>query len=220
MSTASPELSEIVVAAQEIEFWRKACPSLRLSDLYQAPAPPADLSESELEGLARDLGQEGYFITRELIQASARAELLGLVDQVVARGLNPTWAMIFDPFWDTFARLGGLLEHLLGEDYRYVTGDYVFIVENTDQAAGWGKHRDLQFRRSMSRNAALKRWHGRQLVDELAGRGIIIRTRSMRGVAEEAPGAYKDVEVVAEATERAGLARRVALLRPMICIKG
>lgn len=152
MSTASPELSEIVVAAQEIEFWRKACPSLRLSDLYQAPAPPADLSESELEGLARDLGQEGYFITRELIQASARAELLGLVDQVVARGLNPTWAMIFDPFWDTFARLGGLLEHLLGEDYRYVTGDYVFIVENTDQAAGWGKHRDLQFRRSMSRN--------------------------------------------------------------------
>ncbi|MCM2328843.1 MAG: RtcB family protein [Lysobacter sp.] len=74
--------------------------------------------------------------------------------------------------------------------------------------------------RAMSRNAALRRWHGRELVDELAGRGIIIRTRSMRGAAEEAPGAYKDVEAVAEATERAGLARRVALLRPMICIKG
>lgn len=145
-------MSEIVAAAQEIEFWRKACPGLRLSDLYRPPPPPTDLSEAELEGLARDLGQEGYFITRELVQASARAELLGLVDQVVAQGLNPTWAMIFDSFWDTFARLGSLLDHLLGEDYRYVTGDYVFIVENTDQAAGWGKHRDLQFRRSMSRN--------------------------------------------------------------------
>jgi tRNA-splicing ligase RtcB len=74
--------------------------------------------------------------------------------------------------------------------------------------------------RAMSRHAALRRWHGRQLVDELAAQGILIRTRSMRGVAEEAPGAYKDVDRVAEATERAGLARRVALLRPRACVKG
>ena len=74
--------------------------------------------------------------------------------------------------------------------------------------------------RSMSRHAALRRWNGRALVDDLAAQGIIIRTRSMRGVAEEAPGAYKDVEAVAEATERAGLARRVALLRPLVCVKG
>lgn len=74
--------------------------------------------------------------------------------------------------------------------------------------------------RAMSRHQALRQWHGRQLVDELAARGILIRTRSMRGVAEEAPGAYKDVDLVAEATERAGLARRVAFLRPKVCIKG
>lgn len=74
--------------------------------------------------------------------------------------------------------------------------------------------------RSMSRHAALKRWHGRELIDELAGRGILIRTQSMRGAAEEAPGAYKDVDRVAEATEKAGLAIRVAFLRPKVCIKG
>jgi len=74
--------------------------------------------------------------------------------------------------------------------------------------------------RAMSRHQALKQWNGRQLIDELAGRGILIRTRSMRGAAEEAPGAYKDVDLVAEATERAGLARRVAFLRPRVCIKG
>jgi len=74
--------------------------------------------------------------------------------------------------------------------------------------------------RAMSRHQALKQWRGRQLVDELAAKGILIRTRSMRGVAEEAPGAYKDVDVVAEATEQAGLARRVAFLRPKVCIKG
>jgi len=74
--------------------------------------------------------------------------------------------------------------------------------------------------RAMSRKAALKHWRGRELIDELAAKGILIRTRSMRGAAEEAPGAYKDVDVVAEATERAGLARRVAFLRPKACVKG
>jgi len=74
--------------------------------------------------------------------------------------------------------------------------------------------------RSMSRNQARKRWHGRQVVDELGARGITVRSPSSRGVAEEAPGAYKDVAEVVSASERAGLARRVARLQPMICIKG
>jgi tRNA-splicing ligase RtcB len=74
--------------------------------------------------------------------------------------------------------------------------------------------------RAMSRHQALKHWHGRELIDDLARQGILIRTRSLRGAAEEAPGAYKDVDAVAVATERAGLARRVAFVRPLVCIKG
>lgn len=74
--------------------------------------------------------------------------------------------------------------------------------------------------RSMSRSQALKCWNGRQLIDELYQQGIYIRTRSFRGAAEEAPGAYKDVDEVAESTEAAGLARRVAFLRPLVCVKG
>jgi tRNA-splicing ligase RtcB len=74
--------------------------------------------------------------------------------------------------------------------------------------------------RAMSRHAALREWSGRQIVDDLAARGIMIRSPSMRGVAEEAPGAYKDVGAVVLAAEHAGLAKRVARLRPLICIKG
>jgi len=74
--------------------------------------------------------------------------------------------------------------------------------------------------RALSRHAALKQWSGRKIVDELAAQGILIRSPSMRGVAEEAPGAYKDVSAVVIAAEQAGLARRVARLRPLICIKG
>jgi len=74
--------------------------------------------------------------------------------------------------------------------------------------------------RAMSRHAALKQWSGRKIVDDLAAQGILIRSPSTRGVAEEAPGAYKDVGAVVVAGEHAGLARRVARLRPLICIKG
>ena len=74
--------------------------------------------------------------------------------------------------------------------------------------------------RSMSRNAARKRWQGRRVIDDLASRGIVVRSRSYRGIAEEAPGAYKDVSAVVDAADRAGLARKVARLEPLICVKG
>jgi tRNA-splicing ligase RtcB len=74
--------------------------------------------------------------------------------------------------------------------------------------------------RSMSRHEALRRWQGRKVIDDLAGKGIIIKSRSARGVAEEAPGAYKDVGVVVDAADRAGLSHPVARLEPLICIKG
>jgi len=74
--------------------------------------------------------------------------------------------------------------------------------------------------RAMSRHQALREWRGRLVIDELASRGILIRSSSSRGVAEEAPGAYKDVSQVVEAAERAGLARKVVRLEPLICVKG
>lgn len=74
--------------------------------------------------------------------------------------------------------------------------------------------------RAMSRRKATKQWHGREVIDGLAARGILIRSRSYRGVAEEAPGAYKDVNAVVESAEQTGLAKRVAKLVPVICIKG
>jgi len=74
--------------------------------------------------------------------------------------------------------------------------------------------------RAMSRTQAGKQWQGRTLIEELAARGIIIRSPSMRGVAEEAPLAYKDVSAVVDVADRAGLARKVAKLEPVICVKG
>ena len=74
--------------------------------------------------------------------------------------------------------------------------------------------------RTMSRTQATKQWQGHAVIDDLAHRGILIRARSYRGVAEEAPGAYKDVNRVVAVTQDAGLARKVAKLVPLACVKG
>jgi tRNA-splicing ligase RtcB len=72
----------------------------------------------------------------------------------------------------------------------------------------------------MSRHEATRRWNGREVVNDLGGHGILIRSPSLRGVAEEAPGAYKDVSAVVDAADHAQLARKVARLEPLVCIKG
>jgi tRNA-splicing ligase RtcB len=74
--------------------------------------------------------------------------------------------------------------------------------------------------RAMSRHQALRTWKGRAVVDQLAARGIIVKSPSMRGIAEEAPEAYKDVSAVVDAADEAGLARKVARTRPLVCVKG
>jgi tRNA-splicing ligase RtcB len=74
--------------------------------------------------------------------------------------------------------------------------------------------------RAMSRHQALRTWQGRTVVRELAARGIVVKSPSMRGVAEEAPQAYKDVAEVVDAADAAGLARKVARTTPLVCVKG
>src|SRR5215210_2269929 len=74
--------------------------------------------------------------------------------------------------------------------------------------------------RRMSRTGARKQIGGAELRRELEARGIVVRCPSNRGLAEEAPFAYKDVERVVEIVERAGLARRVAQLVPIGVVKG
>ncbi len=74
--------------------------------------------------------------------------------------------------------------------------------------------------RAMSRHQASRKWRGTQIISELAARGILIRSPSMRGVAEEAPEAYKDVSAVVDAADAAGLARKVVRTEPLVCVKG
>ena len=74
--------------------------------------------------------------------------------------------------------------------------------------------------RMMSRTAAVKLAAGRRIDKELEALGIIARARGHKGLAEEQPAAYKDVDQVVEVVDKAGISKKVARLRPVGVIKG
>ena len=74
--------------------------------------------------------------------------------------------------------------------------------------------------RTMSRTKARKLWRGQNLQREMEERGIYVRTASWSGLAEEAGGAYKDIDEVIAATEQAGISKRVVRFLPIGNVKG
>ncbi|MDO9541827.1 MAG: RtcB family protein [Kiritimatiellia bacterium] len=99
------------------------------------------------------------------------------------------------------------------------TASYILAGTNESQLLSFSSACHGAGRR-MSRSQAARQWQGRDVITKLALRNIIIRSSSHRGVAEEAPGAYKDVSEVVEATVKSNLARKIARVVPLICIKG
>jgi tRNA-splicing ligase RtcB len=118
----------------------------------------------------------------------------------------------------------------LPSDYRD-TGQPVLVPGSMGTASyvlvGTQKAMELTFGstchgagRVMSRTQALKHVHGAELKRQLEQQGIVVRAGSTKGLAEEAPAAYKDVSRVVEAVHGAGIALKVARLEPLAVIKG
>lgn len=99
------------------------------------------------------------------------------------------------------------------------TASWVLVGTEQSMARSWGSTCHGAGR-VLSRSKAKKDFRGERLRGELEQAGIRIRAGSMSGLAEEAPQAYKDVDEVVETVSGAGIARKVARLRPVVVIKG
>lgn len=74
--------------------------------------------------------------------------------------------------------------------------------------------------RTMSRHEAMRRISGQEVIKSLESKGIIVRCQSPRGIAEESPQSYKNIDEVVEVVGKAGLSKKVARLVPLAVIKG
>ena len=99
------------------------------------------------------------------------------------------------------------------------TGSCVLVGQTDAERLSFGSACHGAGRR-MSRGEARRTQHGKEVRDELADQGIVVRCPSLKELAEEAPYAYKDVDRVVDVVDRAGLARKVARLAAMGVVKG
>lgn len=106
----------------------------------------------DYDDLAEHLKTQGYFISSTLIPLNFCQKLINGIDAVIKRGLSPTWALMLDEYWDMYRALDPLVSRMLGENFKFVTGNYVFVVPNTDNAGGWGVHRDLPLQNSLRKD--------------------------------------------------------------------
>jgi tRNA-splicing ligase RtcB len=99
------------------------------------------------------------------------------------------------------------------------TASYILVGSKTSMEKTFGSTAHGAGR-TMSRHAALKQYRADTIQKQLGERGIIIKAASKRGVAEEAPGAYKDIDEVARVSHEAGIGHLVARVRPIGVVKG
>jgi tRNA-splicing ligase RtcB len=172
-----------------------------------------------------------------------RQVMTGLAEQAFAKALGVSDAALgFGLVYDVCHNIAKIEEHVVGGARRrlcvhrkgatrafpgqpvIIPGDmgrYSFLLLGTERALAetFGTTCHGAGRR-MSRAQAKKAGRGHDLVGDLRQRGVVIRARSLGGVAEEMPWAYKDVAEVVDVVDRAGLARRIARLRPLAVVKG
>lgn len=172
------------------EVFARRLPAARLSLFYDVSHNTCKFETHEIDGRRRDL----------YVHRKGATRALGPGHESIPATLRP---------WGQPVLIGGSM----GTSSHVLAG----TVEGMARSFGSACH---GAGRSISRHEALRRYGGQHMAQQLEARGILIRSPSARGVAEEAPLAYKDVDQVVDAADAAGLARKVARLVPLVCIKG
>jgi tRNA-splicing ligase RtcB len=98
------------------------------------------------------------------------------------------------------------------------TASYILVGQKTGKEAFYSTCHGAG--RTMSRREATRRISGQEVINMLKKKGIIVKCRSLQGIAEEAPLAYKNIDEVVEVVHQAGLSKKVAKLVPLAVIKG
>ena len=164
-------------------------------------------------------------------------ELLNKVKKVIAVEKDPLMAKILEENAKNFKNLKIINQDILKldlqkeipEKYKEI-GQPVLIPGSMGTASyvlvGTEKSKEAWYTvchgagRTMSRHQAIKTLSAQEIVKNLESKGIIVKCWSMRGIAEEAPQAYKNIDEIVEVVHQAGLAKKVAKLKPLAVIKG
>lgn len=227
------------IATDYIKLMLQAMPkyNIVLPDRELACAP-FNSTEGQKFFKAMACGANFAWANRQMITYYVRQSWKKIFGSLASSGL----AVLYDVAHNVAKLENGLLVHRKGatrafppghpeipEKYRRVgqpvlipgsMGTASYVLRGTEEAKESFYSACHGAGRMMSRHAAIRAVSGQEVVKNLESKGIIVKCWSLRGIAEEAPQAYKDIDEVIEAVHQAGLSKKVARLTPLAVIKG
>lgn len=172
------------------EIFGKTAKDMEMNLVYDVAHNIAKIEKHKIDGVEKDLVVHRKGATRAF--GPSRSEDLPKAYQGIGQPVI----------------LGGSME----------TGSYLLVgTDGADETFSSTAH---GAGRVMSRRAAKQKWEGDKLQRSMEERGIYVKAASMRGLAEEAGGAYKDINVVVDTLERTGITKKVVALKPIGNVKG
>jgi hypothetical protein len=123
---------------ENLAFWRALRPGLSIESVE----PTAKFEVPGLADLMAELRFEGYLNVPGVVPPEVFTALHACVKCLHERGIPLPFAFVYDQFWQLFQRLSGLLETILGTGYRALPDFWVWYVQPSEEAKGWGPHRD------------------------------------------------------------------------------
>jgi hypothetical protein len=124
--------------ATSIDFWRKLCPSLGIESGRPRPAFPV----GDVGVLYDQLRHEGYVNVPDVVPDAARSPLRECIKTLYEQKIPLAFAFVYDELWQAFQGVSAFIEKALGKDYQALPDFWVWHVPATEQAMGWGPHRD------------------------------------------------------------------------------
>jgi hypothetical protein len=124
--------------ASSVQHWKALCPDLSIES--KKPKPSFELGDTA--ELMKRLRYEGYVNVANVVPEAAFLPLRACIAKLHDAGIPLAFAFVYDELWQVFQGVGRFLEAALGNDYRALPDFWVWHVAASEQATGWGPHRD------------------------------------------------------------------------------
>jgi hypothetical protein len=143
----SDDMERHLAQIDSVDFWRQLNPHLTLTaEPFSTPKSAFSFGADDIEKAVAQVAIEGYLQSRPTLPADHCEALSLAVHQIIAAGFHPLYLTLYDEYWQTMQGITSFMEPVLGPGC-YPLGDYwAWCISPKTAGAGWGPHRDYQFK--------------------------------------------------------------------------
>lgn len=147
------ELLQLLPQAEDIDYWRALNPNCTISNQpFQGFSELSALKQEEIDEYALQLREEGYFQTMPVIPNNTLWKMQQCIENVRKVGYPPTFALVYDVFYQAFAHFHSIFTSILGSGYKLIPNFWIYYIQANDNGKGFEPHRDAEYENTIDSN--------------------------------------------------------------------